>query len=117
MILAFSPIVTVIFAVSAARSNFVRLASHPPGKALKESLFSDCFHHSYDRPVVVGLIWRYLFDANFGLIIISFNCSASIQVWLGTPAWRFRLSLLQISAVDALHVYSFSPACRAAERP
>ncbi|MDH4264562.1 MAG: sugar ABC transporter permease [Deltaproteobacteria bacterium] len=39
-------------------------------------------------PVVVGLLWRYLFDANFGLInyVVSL-LGLQPKVWLGTPGW------------------------------
>ena len=61
-------------------------------------------------PVVVGLIWRYLFDANFGLInyivqLVGFEP----KVWLGTPglalARRHRYGYL---AVDPFYVHSLS---------
>jgi multiple sugar transport system permease protein len=54
-------------------------------------------------PVVVGLLWRYLFDANFGLInhIVSLLGFKPI-VWLGTPG-------LALPAVIITDVWQWTP--------
>ncbi len=54
-------------------------------------------------PVVVGLIWRYLFDANFGLInyivqLVGFEP----KVWLGTPG-------LALPAVIVTDIWQWTP--------
>jgi len=54
-------------------------------------------------PVVVGLIWRYLFDANFGLInyvvrLLGFEP----KVWLGTPG-------LALPAVIVTDIWQWTP--------
>jgi multiple sugar transport system permease protein len=54
-------------------------------------------------PVVVGLLWRYLFDANFGLInhIVSLLGFEPI-VWLGTPG-------LALPAVIITDIWQWTP--------
>ncbi len=54
-------------------------------------------------PVVVGLLWRYLFDANFGLInyIVSL-LGFEPKVWLGTPG-------LALPAVIITDVWQWTP--------
>ncbi|RPJ43225.1 MAG: sugar ABC transporter permease [Deltaproteobacteria bacterium] len=54
-------------------------------------------------PVVVGLLWRYLFDANFGLInhIVSLFGFEPI-VWLGTPG-------LDLPAVIITDIWQWTP--------
>ncbi|MCX5914037.1 MAG: sugar ABC transporter permease [Deltaproteobacteria bacterium] len=54
-------------------------------------------------PVVVGLLWRYLFDANFGLInhIVSLFGFEPI-VWLGTPG-------LALPAVIITDIWQWTP--------
>ena len=54
-------------------------------------------------PVVVGLIWRYLFDANFGLInylvqLLGFEP----KIWLGTPG-------LALPAVIVTDIWQWTP--------
>jgi len=54
-------------------------------------------------PVVVGLLWRYLFDANFGLI----NYVVSVvglepKIWLGTPG-------LALPAVIVTDIWQWTP--------
>ena len=54
-------------------------------------------------PVVVGLLWRYLFDANFGLInylvrLVGFEP----KVWLGTPG-------LAMPAVIITDIWQWTP--------
>jgi len=54
-------------------------------------------------PVVVGLLWRYLFDANFGLInylvrLVGFEP----KVWLGTPG-------LAMPAVIVTDIWQWTP--------
>jgi multiple sugar transport system permease protein len=54
-------------------------------------------------PVVVGLLWRYLFDANFGLInhIVSL-LGFEPKVWLGTPG-------LALPAVIITDIWQWTP--------
>jgi len=54
-------------------------------------------------PVVVGLLWRYLFDANFGLInyIVSLF-GFEPKVWLGTPG-------LALPAVIITDIWQWTP--------
>ncbi len=54
-------------------------------------------------PVVVGLLWRYLFDANFGLInhVVSLLGFEPI-VWLGTPG-------LALPAVIITDIWQWTP--------
>lgn len=54
-------------------------------------------------PVVVGLLWRYLFDANFGLInhIVSLFGFEPI-VWLGTPG-------LALPAIIITDIWQWTP--------
>ncbi len=54
-------------------------------------------------PVVVGLLWRYLFDANFGLInhVVSLFGFEPI-VWLGTPG-------LALPAVIITDIWQWTP--------
>jgi len=54
-------------------------------------------------PVVVGLLWRYLFDANFGLInhVVSLFGFKPI-VWLGTPG-------LALPAVIITDIWQWTP--------
>ena len=54
-------------------------------------------------PVVVGLLWRYLFDANFGLInyIVSL-LGFEPKVWLGTPG-------LALPAVVVTDIWQWTP--------
>ena len=54
-------------------------------------------------PVVVGLIWRYLFDANFGLInyIVQFF-GFQPKIWLGTPG-------LALPAVIITDIWQWTP--------
>jgi multiple sugar transport system permease protein len=54
-------------------------------------------------PVVVGLLWRYLFDANFGLInylvrLVGFEP----KIWLGTPG-------LAMPAVIVTDIWQWTP--------
>jgi len=54
-------------------------------------------------PVVVGLIWRYLFDANFGLInylvqLVGFEP----KIWLGTPG-------LALPAIIITDIWQWTP--------
>ena len=54
-------------------------------------------------PVVVGLIWRYLFDANFGLInyvmqVLGFEP----KIWLGTPG-------LALPAIIITDIWQWTP--------
>jgi multiple sugar transport system permease protein len=54
-------------------------------------------------PVVVGLIWRYLFDANFGLInyvvqLLGFQP----KIWLGTPG-------LALPAIIVTDIWQWTP--------
>jgi multiple sugar transport system permease protein len=54
-------------------------------------------------PVVVGLLWRYLFDANFGLInFIDRLLGFEPKVWLGTPG-------LAMPAVIITDVWQWTP--------
>jgi multiple sugar transport system permease protein len=54
-------------------------------------------------PVVVGLIWRYLFDANFGLInyVISL-LGFEPKIWLGTPG-------LALPAIIVTDIWQWTP--------
>ncbi len=54
-------------------------------------------------PVVVGLLWRYLFDANFGLInhVVSLF-GFEPKVWLGTPG-------LALPAVIITDIWQWTP--------
>jgi multiple sugar transport system permease protein len=54
-------------------------------------------------PVVVGLLWRYLFDANFGLInyIVSL-LGFEPKIWLGTPG-------LAMPAVIVTDIWQWTP--------
>ena len=54
-------------------------------------------------PVVVGLLWRYLFDANFGLInhVVSL-LGFEPKVWLGTPG-------LALPAVIITDIWQWTP--------
>jgi multiple sugar transport system permease protein len=54
-------------------------------------------------PVVVGLLWRYLFDANFGLInyVVSL-VGFEPKIWLGTPG-------LAMPAVIVTDVWQWTP--------
>jgi multiple sugar transport system permease protein len=54
-------------------------------------------------PVVVGLIWRYLFDANFGLInyIVSL-LGFEPKIWLGTPG-------LALPAIMITDIWQWTP--------
>lgn len=54
-------------------------------------------------PVVVGLLWRYLFDANFGLInyVVSL-LGFQPKVWLGTPG-------LALPAVIITDIWQWTP--------
>ena len=54
-------------------------------------------------PVVVGLLWRYLFDANFGLInyVVSL-LGLQPKVWLGTPG-------LALPAVIITDIWQWTP--------
>jgi multiple sugar transport system permease protein len=54
-------------------------------------------------PVVVGLLWRYLFDANFGLInhVVSL-LGLEPKVWLGTPG-------LALPAVIITDIWQWTP--------
>ncbi len=54
-------------------------------------------------PVVVGLLWRYLFDANFGLInFIVALFGFEPKVWLGTPG-------LALPAVIITDIWQWTP--------
>jgi multiple sugar transport system permease protein len=54
-------------------------------------------------PVVVGLLWRYLFDANFGLINhIVHLLGFEPKVWLGTPG-------LALPAVIITDIWQWTP--------
>ena len=54
-------------------------------------------------PVVVGLIWRYLFDANFGLInYIVRLLGFEPKIWLGTPG-------LALPAVIVTDIWQWTP--------
>jgi multiple sugar transport system permease protein len=54
-------------------------------------------------PVVVGLLWRYLFDANFGLInhVVSL-LGFTPKIWLGTPG-------LAMPAVIITDIWQWTP--------
>jgi len=54
-------------------------------------------------PVVVGLLWRYLFDANFGLInyVVSL-VGLQPKIWLGTPG-------LALPAVIVTDIWQWTP--------
>ena len=54
-------------------------------------------------PVVVGLLWRYLFDANFGFInyVVQF-LGMEPKVWLGTPG-------LALPAVIITDIWQWTP--------
>ncbi len=54
-------------------------------------------------PVVVGLLWRYLFDANFGFInyVVQFF-GFEPKVWLGTPG-------LALPAVIVTDIWQWTP--------
>ena len=54
-------------------------------------------------PVVVGLLWRYLFDANFGLInhVVSLM-GLEPKIWLGTPG-------LALPAVIVTDIWQWTP--------
>jgi len=54
-------------------------------------------------PVVVGLLWRYLFDANFGLInhVVSL-LGFEPKVWLGTPG-------LALPAIIITDIWQWTP--------
>jgi multiple sugar transport system permease protein len=54
-------------------------------------------------PVVVGLLWRYLFDANFGLINYMVSLfGVEPKVWLGTPG-------LALPAVIITDIWQWTP--------
>jgi multiple sugar transport system permease protein len=54
-------------------------------------------------PVVVGLLWRYLFDANFGLINhVAQLLGFEPKVWLGTPG-------LALPAVIITDIWQWTP--------
>jgi len=54
-------------------------------------------------PVVVGLIWRYLFDANFGLINYLVQLVGwKPKIWLGTPG-------LALPAVIVTDIWQWTP--------
>lgn len=54
-------------------------------------------------PVVVGLLWRYLFDANFGLINYLFLLAGfEPKIWLGTPG-------LAMPAVIVTDIWQWTP--------
>lgn len=54
-------------------------------------------------PVVVGLLWRYLFDANFGLINYLVRLGGfEPKVWLGTPG-------LAMPAVIVTDIWQWTP--------
>ena len=54
-------------------------------------------------PVVVGLIWRYLFDANFGLINYAVQwLGFQPKIWLGTPG-------LALPAVIVTDIWQWTP--------
>jgi multiple sugar transport system permease protein len=54
-------------------------------------------------PVVVGLLWRYLFDANFGLINhVAQLLGFEPKVWLGTPG-------LALPAVIVTDIWQWTP--------
>jgi multiple sugar transport system permease protein len=54
-------------------------------------------------PVVVGLIWRYLFDANFGLInYLIQGLGFEPKIWLGTPG-------LALPAIIITDIWQWTP--------
>jgi len=54
-------------------------------------------------PVVVGLIWRYLFDANYGLINYVIQAIGfSPKIWLGTPG-------LALPAIIITDIWQWTP--------
>jgi multiple sugar transport system permease protein len=54
-------------------------------------------------PVVVGLLWRYLFDANFGLInFLARLAGFEPKIWLGTPG-------LAMPAVIITDIWQWTP--------
>ena len=99
--------VTVIFAVCAVSVELVfglvlafLLEKGIKGLALFRTVF---IVPIMIAPVVVGLIWRYLFDANFGLInyIVQFF-GFQPKIWLGTPG-------LALPAVIITDIWQWTP--------
>jgi len=99
--------VTVIFAVSAVSVELLfglalalLLEKGVKGIAIFRTVF---IIPIMIAPVVVGLIWRYLFDANFGLInyLIQF-LGFQPKIWLGTPG-------LALPAVIITDIWQWTP--------
>ena len=99
--------VTVIFAICAVSVELVfglvlafLLEKGIKGLALFRTVF---IVPIMIAPVVVGLIWRYLFDANFGLInyIVQFF-GFQPKIWLGTPG-------LALPAVIITDIWQWTP--------
>jgi multiple sugar transport system permease protein len=99
--------VTVLFAVSAVSVELLLglalallLEKGIKGVALFRTVF---IVPIMIAPVVVGLIWRYLFDANFGLInYIIQLLGFEPKVWLGTPG-------LALPAVIITDIWQWTP--------
>jgi multiple sugar transport system permease protein len=99
--------VTVIFAIAAVTAELVLglILAFLLEKGLKGlALFRTVFIVPIMiAPVVVGLIWRYLFDANFGLInYIVRLLGFEPKVWLGTPG-------LALPAVIVTDIWQWTP--------
>ena len=99
--------VTVIFAIAAVTAELLLglilaflLEKGTKGLALFRTVF---IVPIMIAPVVVGLIWRYLFDANFGLInYIVQLLGFQPKVWLGTPG-------LALPAVIVTDIWQWTP--------
>jgi multiple sugar transport system permease protein len=99
--------VTVIFAVAAVTAELLLglilaflMEKGVRGLALFRTVF---IVPIMIAPVVVGLIWRYLFDANFGLInYIVQLLGFQPKVWLGTPG-------LAMPAVIITDIWQWTP--------
>ena len=99
--------VTVIFAIAAVTAELLLglilaflLEKGIKGLALFRTVF---IVPIMIAPVVVGLIWRYLFDANFGLInYIVRLLGFEPKVWLGTPG-------LALPAVIVTDIWQWTP--------
>ena len=99
--------VTVLFAVSAVSVELLfglalalLLESGVKGIAIFRTVF---IIPIMIAPVVVGLIWRYLFDANFGLInYIIQLLGFQPKIWLGTPG-------LALPAVIITDIWQWTP--------
>jgi multiple sugar transport system permease protein len=99
--------VTVIFAIAAVTAELLLglilaflLEKGIKGLALFRTVF---IVPIMIAPVVVGLIWRYLFDANFGLInYIVRLLGFEPKIWLGTPG-------LALPAVIVTDIWQWTP--------